>query len=192
MCVCVCICVQLCACVREMDNRKEALLKTQKRSILVTASPSPSSSSTVCLSPQWKCLVKRPDMNSFYAEMKLIMPTICYRQLAARTAAATQRGMQHQLESCRCRQWDTWCHLGIDGWPFSELSIACPPFTEQLFLRFCKRQVPKVTWQYSDREECRNVVVIFVLEALGEDKFDSNCHYFANPFSEWCRIISCC
>lgn len=39
-----------------------------------------------------KCPVKRPDMNSFYAEMKLLMPTICYRQWAARRAAATQRG----------------------------------------------------------------------------------------------------
>lgn len=30
-------------------------------------------------------------MNSFYAEMKLLMPTICYRQRAARAAAATQK-----------------------------------------------------------------------------------------------------
>ncbi|MEQ2288293.1 hypothetical protein AMECASPLE_021226 [Ameca splendens] len=32
-------------------------------------------------------------MNSFYAEMKLLMPAICYRQLAARLEAPTQRGL---------------------------------------------------------------------------------------------------
>lgn len=55
-----------------------------------------------------------------------------------------------------------------------------------------KRRFQK-TWHESDsdREECGKVVIVISV-AVGEDKFDSNCHYFANPFSDWYRIISCC
>lgn len=45
------------------------------------------------------------------------MPTIYFRQLAAKAAAAPQRGKQHRLERRTPQQGDTWRHLGIDGWP---------------------------------------------------------------------------
>lgn len=114
MCLCMCaFCVQLYAYVREMDKSgEEALLKNQQRSILVTASPSSSSFSVACLLSCWKYLVKRPDMNSFYAEMTLLMPTICYRQLAARRAsAATQRGNAaavRELQTSTVRHTQYW------------------------------------------------------------------------------------
>lgn len=139
LCALACSCVQVLG--RWIRGRSRALLQSQQRSILVTVSLY--SSSVACLSPRQKCPVKRADMNSFYTEMKLLMPTICYRQWAARQAAATQRRMQHQLESCRRQQWDTWCHLSIDEQPFSELSIAYPLCAEHLFLHFCKTQIPR-------------------------------------------------
>ena len=186
--VCVCVCV--CVCVRETDKEKRALLKPPEEEHLGACLSSPVLQLLLCclpLSPQWKHFVKRPDMNSFYAEMKLLMPTICYCQRAARTAVATQRGMQHQLESCTRQQWDTRRHLGTDGWPFlTELSIAFPAFTEHLFRQNAG----------SRRHDMSLIVIVEVVivisVAVGEDKFDSKCHYFANPFSDCCRIISCC
>lgn len=82
------------------------------------------------------------NMNSFYAAMELLMPTIYFRQLAAKAAAAPRKGKQHRLERRTPQQGDTWRHLGIDGWPLFIQTLSSVYWAYFFFLHFYKEPVP--------------------------------------------------
>jgi len=140
------------------------------------------------LSPEWKRLVKRPDMNSFYAKMKLLMPAICYRQLAARREAATQRGMQHQLESCR-HQWEKmpprywWIAFYKDIYGLSSMYWKeAPPFLWNTGSKTLVRSltaIGKVQIYYPG-----SAVTIFFPFGSSQREQIKFCHSFANPITE--------
>lgn len=74
-------------------------------------------------------------MNSFYAEMKLLMPAICYRQLAARLEAPTQRGLAAPVGRVADVSETHDATLLLMNGLFSEISIVWSASTEPQ--RFC-------------------------------------------------------